>query len=316
MDVPVICPQCGARHAGNPVDCRCGHTFIAATSGQPSSRPSEEAATPTEQPAKPERGLGPFEVFLYPLKSPHPVSHVCPKCGASEYKPVKSEAMLAYAADRECRVCSTRYTPPTPAWARWIFGVIGVAALAAGVYLLSAFASSPRMRDWKILLGTAWLTLVGVGCFYKAVTKEIAAGTHPEMQRSPELNEVPGPGGLVGGIAAMLVGLVIVLLAGTLLHFAERAGSFVLFPFAGRLIILLGGCGVGGALGLIVYRAGSRLGAGLRLGTVSVLCGLGLYGFGLAFEDQLGTPIFMGIGLLTTLVGLIIAGVAAPKADL
>jgi hypothetical protein len=43
--------------------------------------------------------------------------------------------MVAFAADRICTTCETRYTLPTPRWASLLFLVIGCLAAAGTTYL-------------------------------------------------------------------------------------------------------------------------------------------------------------------------------------
>ncbi len=102
-----------------------------------------------------------------PLGTSHPIGHVCPKCGSTEYKRVKSQAMVAFTDDRVCKQCATRYTPPTPLWARAIFGFFGLIAVAGGLGLLGAavFGGSLQAAIAALPCG-----LVGIGCLYKAFT--------------------------------------------------------------------------------------------------------------------------------------------------
>jgi len=105
---------------------------------------------------------------------------------------------------------------------------------------------------------------------------------------------------LVGGISSMLAGS-LVLLGGIILHFGEESGRLVIFPFAGRLMILVGIA----ILAIGAAFAGRR--PGMTLGILMVLGGIGLYAFGLAYVEQLGTRRYQLAGLLTTLVGLVVA---------
>src|SRR5262245_2333117 len=92
----------------------------------------------------------------------------------------------------------------------------------------------------------------------------------------------------------------LVLLGGIILHFGEKSGRLLIFPFAGRLTILLGIA----ILGIGAAFAGRR--AGMTLGLLMVLGGIGLYAFGLAYVQPLGTRLYQLAGLLTALVGLAI----------
>jgi hypothetical protein len=74
--------------------------------------------------------------------SQHAVSKVCPKCGGVEYSRRKPAARVAFASDRECTTCQTRYTPPTPTWAGVAFAIAGTLLAGFGaVGMLAALAS-------------------------------------------------------------------------------------------------------------------------------------------------------------------------------
>lgn len=62
-----------------------------------------------------------------------PVSRRCPQCGGKEYTLRKPERFVAFTADRVCKVCPTRYSPPTPVWGAVVF------LLSTGVFWLLGF---------------------------------------------------------------------------------------------------------------------------------------------------------------------------------
>jgi hypothetical protein len=66
------------------------------------------------------------------------VSVVCPKCGGAEFQPTRPDGWLAYAQDRICTGCGTRYTPPTPRWAAFTFVGLGTVMATGGVMGLLA----------------------------------------------------------------------------------------------------------------------------------------------------------------------------------
>ena len=68
----------------------------------------------------------------------YPVSVICPQCGQSEFVRRRPERWIAFAADRECKQCNTRYIPPTPTWAAVIFIILGFSSI--GTAILRAFA--------------------------------------------------------------------------------------------------------------------------------------------------------------------------------
>ena len=96
----------------------------------------------------------------------------------------------------------------------------------------------------------------------------------------------------------MLIGSVF-LLGGFVLWVGEKADRLVIFPWAGRLTMLLGiaGLAIGAAF------AGRR--AAMTLSVLMVIGGIALYAIGLAFVEQLGTRLYQEGGLLAALVGLI-----------
>jgi hypothetical protein len=117
-------------------------------------------------------------------------------------------------------------------------------------------------------------------------------GSAPPSRGTPAIS-------LVGGISGMLGGS-LVLFGGIILHFGGKSGRLVIFPFAGRLTILVGIA----LLAIGAAFAGRR--AGMTLGILMVLGGIGLYVFGLAYVEQLGTRLYQLAGLLTALVGLVV----------
>jgi hypothetical protein len=125
----------------------------------------------------------------------------------------------------------------------------------------------------------------------------------PNEPASSEPNQPPDSEGssgtrLIVGIVAMLAGAVF-LLGGFVLWAGEKADRLVIFPWAGRLAMLVGiaGLAIGAAF------AGRR--AALTLSVLLVIGGIALYAIGLAFVEQLGTRLYQAGGLLTALVGLI-----------
>jgi hypothetical protein len=80
--------------------------------------------------------------------------------------------MIAFAQDRICSACSTRYTPPTPAWARLVFGIVGFAALGFGGFgLYDALVRGNHPGTATGILPFAVAVIVACGCFYKALSR-------------------------------------------------------------------------------------------------------------------------------------------------
>jgi hypothetical protein len=67
----------------------------------------------------------------------YPISAMCPRCGGTEYARRKPDRLVAYASDRVCRACNTRYTPPTPVWAAVLFLLAGLTLPFLGLVLTS-----------------------------------------------------------------------------------------------------------------------------------------------------------------------------------
>jgi hypothetical protein len=103
---------------------------------------------------------------------------------------------------------------------------------------------------------------------------------------------------LIAGVIFMLIGAAL-LLGGFVLWVGEKADRLLIFPWAGRLTMLVGivGLAIGAAF------AGRR--AALWLSALLVIGGIAVYVIGLAFVEQLGTRLYQAFGLLTALVGLI-----------
>jgi hypothetical protein len=104
---------------------------------------------------------------------------------------------------------------------------------------------------------------------------------------------------LIGGLASMLVGFLI-LLGGLILHFAEKAEQVTILPIpiAGRVTACIGL----GIVGLGAWLARRR--AAMAFSLFVVVGGLVLYAFGLVYVEQIGSRIVQALGLLTSLVGL------------
>jgi hypothetical protein len=158
----LICPECGAVSLTSAPTCACGFRFSGALSGGPASRSDATKSPAIERP---------FDIGK-PPGTPFRVSTVCPSCGSAEHEKVKPAAMVAFAQDRVCRICSTRYTPPTPIWGRLLFGVIGLAAVAFGcVVLYDVLVRGTKPGTATGIIPLIVAVIVGVGCLYKAGTK-------------------------------------------------------------------------------------------------------------------------------------------------
>jgi hypothetical protein len=67
----------------------------------------------------------------------YPITATCPQCGGTEYTCRKPKRLVAFASDRVCRACNTRYTPPTPVWGAVLFLLAGLSLPFLGLVLTS-----------------------------------------------------------------------------------------------------------------------------------------------------------------------------------
>jgi hypothetical protein len=71
-----------------------------------------------------------------------PVGKVCPKCGCAEYTRRKPKDFIAFADDRVCKACNTRYSPPAPVWAGMAF-ILSAVALPVLGFIFTALLINP-----------------------------------------------------------------------------------------------------------------------------------------------------------------------------
>jgi hypothetical protein len=102
---------------------------------------------------------------------------------------------------------------------------------------------------------------------------------------------------LIGGLVGMVAGGLL-LLGGIILHVGEKADRLFIFPWAGRLTMLVGMV----VLGIGAASAGRR--AAMSVAGFMVAVGIAVYVIGLVYVEQLGTRLYQAFGLLTALVGL------------
>src|SRR5262245_21645232 len=101
--MPKDCPVCGTVNPDSATHCDCGYDL-----------------TRCQQIAVAGSGL--------------PVSEACPACGGTQYRRVRPTTWVAFASDRVCSACNTRYTPPTPVWAGVLFIVAGLLLAGFGAF--------------------------------------------------------------------------------------------------------------------------------------------------------------------------------------
>jgi hypothetical protein len=81
--------------------------------------------------------------------SQYPISERCPQCGGREHEKRKPDAVVAFAADRVCKACQTRYTPPTPAWAAVVLLLVGLLFASVGILAFVALFVLPDGGFWS-----------------------------------------------------------------------------------------------------------------------------------------------------------------------
>lgn len=111
----------------------------------------------------------------------HIVSSICPSCRHAEYTEVKPDNFVAFANDRVCARCGSRYSPPVPWWA----GFLGVASGLAGGVLAAWYirhemlqSNLGRMPAGGLLLVAASVLLIafGVKCFLQKQSQQPDSG--------------------------------------------------------------------------------------------------------------------------------------------
>jgi hypothetical protein len=98
------------------------------------------------------------------------------------------------------------------------------------------------------------------------------------------------------GMALMLAG-VAAIVGGITVHFAVKAERLGLFPFAGRLIMLMGVAVVVAAVAL----AGRRV--AFRFGIVTLMAGIGMLAFGFIKLAEPSLRFFAPLGFFVALAG-------------
>jgi peptidoglycan/LPS O-acetylase OafA/YrhL len=103
----------------------------------------------------------------------------------------------------------------------------------------------------------------------------------------------------IGGMVMMLIG-VAAIVGGLILHFAEKAERFVLFPYTGRFTILIG-------IGVITcgfVLTGTR--TAVRFGVVILVIGIGMLAFGFIKFAEPSLRFFAPLGFFVSLAGVLI----------
>jgi hypothetical protein len=97
------------------------------------------------------------------------ISKACPKCGNAEYTEHRPERLVAFAKDRVCQSCGSRYSPPTPVWAAVVFILIGLPLAAFGAFSLFVRITSGNLLGIPALLIEGFLGLVGAAAIIHGI---------------------------------------------------------------------------------------------------------------------------------------------------
>ncbi len=101
---------------------------------------------------------------------------------------------------------------------------------------------------------------------------------------------------IVGGIVLMLIGVAMIV-GGLIMHFAEKANRFVLFPYAGRLTIV---AGIGVSI-VAIAMAGARITG--RFGAITLVVGIGMLAFGYINLAEPTLRFYAPLGFFISLAG-------------
>jgi hypothetical protein len=116
-----------------------------------------------------------------------PTSTVCPRCGGNEYTLRKPETFVAFTADRVCKACLTRYSPPIPLW-----GGVMVLLAAPALGLLGFFLIALLFGPFSIL-GLACEGALGLFVLVVFIggIRLLIASANDSARRSSSANHLP-----------------------------------------------------------------------------------------------------------------------------
>jgi len=87
---------------------------------------------------------------------------------------------VAYAKDRICNECGTRYAPPTPRWAGWVFILIGIPPFAVWMFVIFARMEGNRSAvnayPCFLLFGVIGMLCIGKGFATLVASKKKLSG--------------------------------------------------------------------------------------------------------------------------------------------
>lgn len=101
--------------------------------------------------------------------SKFPISPVCPGCGNAAHQTIRSEDFVAFANDRICTACNTRYTPPTPTWAAIVFILVGIVLGGFGGLSLVVRLMSANPAGLPAMACEGFLGFLGILAFAQGI---------------------------------------------------------------------------------------------------------------------------------------------------
>jgi predicted RNA-binding Zn-ribbon protein involved in translation (DUF1610 family) len=166
-----FCPDCGnpvhrkcigsVHHAAEDRCPLCGGDFDSAVAQEVQRErdaQDQSAATPAVNSS-----------LSDPAPTAFPVSETCPKCAGAQFTRVPPQSMVAFAKDRVCTQCGTRYTPPTPLWAALVF-------ILLGVFFLGGSIGNVLVMDNPRIFGTIFGAVIGVSALVLGIRSFIKPG--------------------------------------------------------------------------------------------------------------------------------------------
>jgi hypothetical protein len=104
------------------------------------------------------------------------ISKFCPKCASEQYTEHRPDRLVAFAKDRVCASCQTRYSPPTPVWAAVVFILIGLPLATFGAFSIFVRLTSGNLLGIPALLIEGFLGLVGAAAIVHGIRVLINPG--------------------------------------------------------------------------------------------------------------------------------------------
>jgi len=114
---------------------------------------------------------GVWEMVALIFGGEYPVSVICPSCKSTDFTTRRPKHLIAFAKDRVCKSCQTRYVPPTPIWGS--LAILGVGLLLTVFGCLFVMV---RLQTWHwrlvgipALIVEAIVAYVGIYCILRGI---------------------------------------------------------------------------------------------------------------------------------------------------